>query len=225
MRKVNSIKANLIMEENEQIDNGELVFHYHREERLSNATPTVRDFYEGKGPTPPKGIFEALVHTKASRYSLFALLLVMAFFLGFYFFGSKSYEDTLNGVEYNLSAFEFEDKIYVSIKADGWPSDGQPDTTADDDTFADGAIKASATENSAQSEEVSAQPKISVQICAIDNENQIVDKILFTEKNIKDSYFRTVFVNHDIIKITAEIKDEQSQDKIELSSKISNTKK
>ena len=185
------------MEENEQTDNGELTFHYHREERLANATPIVRDFYEGKGPTPPKGIFEALVHTKASRYSLFALVLSLALFLGFYFFGSKSYEDTLCGVEYQMNAFEFEDKIYVSIKAD---------------------IKATEEKDNAQAQ------KISVQICAIDNENQIVEKKFLTESDLKDSYYRTVFVNHDIIKIEAEIKNEESQEKIELSSKISGEK-
>ena len=198
----------------------DLVFHYHREERLENATPTVRDFYEGKGPTAPKGIFEALVHTKASRYSLFALILVLAFFLGFYFFGSKSYEDSLNGINYSLSAFEFEDNIYVSIKltekstAGGEKVAGGENATTDDE-------KSSTDENAS----ASAEKEISVQICAIDNENQIVDKIIFTKNDLKDGYFRTVFFNHDIIKITAEITDEESQSKIQLSTKVTGEKK
>lgn len=219
-----------IEENDENVPQEDLVFHYHREERLKNATPTVRDFYEGKGPTPPKGIFEALVHTKASRYSLFALILVLAFFVGFYFFGSKSFEDTLDGVEYKLSAFEFEDNVYVSIKVGSDETNknkvAENNKVANNNEAAQDNETANNSEvsNKNETENDNETAKISVQICAIDNENQIVDKILFSQNDIKDSYFRTVFVNHDIIKIVAVIENEQTNNKIELSSKVSGAK-
>ena len=198
-------------------DQSELIFHYKREERLEDASRTVKDYYNGTGPTPPKGIFEALVHTKSARYSLFALILVLAFFVGLYFFGAKSYEDTLDGVHYKLSAFSFEDNVYVSIKLeleDSKKSEKINRTIENTDT--------NTSENSNQNARL---PDFSVQIFAIDNDTQIIEKKNFSKNDVKDLYLRTTFVNHDIIMIKAEVKSSENQDStIELSCKVGNEK-
>ncbi|MCR5699735.1 MAG: hypothetical protein K6G52_08855 [Treponemataceae bacterium] len=189
-------------------EQSELVFHYKREDRLENASKTVKDYYDGTGPTPPKGIFEALVHTKSARYSLFALLLVLAFFVGFYFFGSKSYEDTLDGVHYKLTAFTFEDNVYVSIKLESDAAEPNAAKSEPDATEPNAAL-----------------PDFTVQIFAIDNDNQIIEKKNFSKNDVKDSYLRTTFVNHDIIMIKAEVKSSEDQEStIELSCKVGNEK-
>ena len=59
----------------------ELNFHYKREERLKDAPTVVQKYYAGELPTAPKGLFKALVHTKASRFTFIALILVLALFV------------------------------------------------------------------------------------------------------------------------------------------------
>ncbi|MCR4790144.1 MAG: hypothetical protein K5839_03585 [Treponemataceae bacterium] len=175
----------------DEIQEENLVFRYNRDERVSKASPTVKAHYDGTEAKPPKGLFKALVHTKSSRYMLYTLILVLAFFFGIYFFGSRSNVDSLNGTKYSLTAFSFEDNVYISLKL-----------TPED-------IEKNEAEN-----------KINVQICTIDNENQITNKVSFTEKDIKDDYIRAVFVNHDIISVTAEISDQAEEKTLNLSCKV-----
>lgn len=175
------------MDENET--NEEPVYYFSHEDRIKDASPTVKAHYDGTEPQPPRGIFKCLVATRASRCALYALLLSLALFIGFYFFGSKGNEAVLGGVKYTLSAFSFEDKVYVSVKV-------------------------------ANSSDADKDNKINVQILTVDNENQVTNKVNFTEKDEKDFYFRTVFVNHDIIKVTAEITDAETSEQISLSCKV-----
>ena len=95
---------------------GELNFRYSREERLKNAPDTVKKYYAGEGPTPPKGFFKALVHTKSSRFTFMALILVLALVVSLIFFGPKANESSLQNTNFTLSAFSFEEKIYVTLK-------------------------------------------------------------------------------------------------------------
>ena len=57
---------------------GELNFYYNREERLKNAPRTVKDFYNGKMKTPPRGLIKVLVATKGSRIIFLTLVFVTA---------------------------------------------------------------------------------------------------------------------------------------------------
>ena len=123
----------------------------------------------------------------------------------------------MDGVHYKLSAFSFEDNVYVSIKLeleDSKKSKKINRTIENTDT--------NTSENSNQNARL---PDFSVQIFAIDNDNQIIEKKNFSKNAVKDLYLRTTFVNHDIIMIKAEIKSSENQDStIELSCKVGNEK-
>ena len=94
-----------------------LVYHYGKPgERLKNADPTVKQFYAGEGPQPPKGIFRSLVQTRASRLLLATVLGLFVFTLFNSLLTKGESYDTISGVKVSLSAFSFEDKVFVSVK-------------------------------------------------------------------------------------------------------------
>jgi hypothetical protein len=84
-----------------------LVFYYNREERLKTAPQNVKDFYSGKMKKPPKGLFKALVATKELRYVFATLCIVFAIVL----IAGLTMKNT-----FELSAFSFEESVYVSLK-------------------------------------------------------------------------------------------------------------
>lgn len=92
-----------------------LVFYYNREERIKSAPTIVKSAYDGTAEKPPSGIFEALVHTKSSRFMLLALAfaLVVTIFIGF--FGNKTNQALIKDVSFEISAFSFNDVVYTSL--------------------------------------------------------------------------------------------------------------
>lgn len=94
-----------------------LVFHYNREERLKRAPEIVKDYYEGNFKAYKPGIFRALVSTKGNRLMFITLLLCFAIVIFLGFFNRKD-ESVLNSIPLNLSAFSFEENVYVSLAFD-----------------------------------------------------------------------------------------------------------
>jgi len=95
-----------------------LVFYYNREERLKRAPSIVQRYYRKEGEFGMKrGLFRSLVATKANRIMLVTLgfLFAVVLFIGLF---AKYEEGSLLGVGTALSAFSFEDTVYVSIKLD-----------------------------------------------------------------------------------------------------------
>lgn len=110
------------MEENEKekphmIPDEELNFYYTRADRLKRAPENVRQFYEGTAPKPPKGLFKALVHTSHGKFMLGAVALSLVVVLVVVFFGERANVKSAAGITFTLSAFSFEDSVYVSLKA------------------------------------------------------------------------------------------------------------
>lgn len=95
-----------------------LTFHYKREERLAEAPSVVKKAYSGELPQPPKGLFKALVHTKGSRFMLIALAFTLILTAGILIFGPQDNVITLSGIKFNMSAFSFNETIYISIKTE-----------------------------------------------------------------------------------------------------------
>lgn len=165
-------------------NNGELVFYYNRSDRLKQAPEVVQKSYKGELPSAPKGIFEALVHTKSSRFLLIGLVVVLAATIGVILFGRNENSNSINSVDYVMSAFSFEDQVYVSI---------QP--------------KISKQKNSETT-----QSTIYIQIQAIDADNQVINqKDIVKESITNDEFIRTIFTDYDILKVSAKISvnDEQ----------------
>ncbi len=96
-----------------------LTFHYNRAERLADAPSVVKKAYAGELPQPPKGLFKALVHTKASKFMLFALVFTLVITVGILMAGSQEHKTTLGGITFTMSAFSFNETVYISIKTEG----------------------------------------------------------------------------------------------------------
>ena len=95
-----------------------LVFYYNREERIKRAPSIVQRYYNSEGEFGMKrGLFRSLVATKANRIMLVTLgmLFAVILFIGLF---AKYEEGSLAGLPVALSAFSFEDTVYVSIQCD-----------------------------------------------------------------------------------------------------------
>ena len=169
----------------------ELVFHYKREDRLKDAPTVVKKYYAGELPTAPKGLFKALVHTKSSRFTFMALILVLALVVALIFFGPQANQNSIGNTEFNLSAFSFEEKVYVSIK----------------------------TQSKVKQEEI--QIPLEISISALDKESQILNQekieTVITEN---EEFIRTIFTDYDIISVEVEVLNTESKEKISLSCSV-----
>ena len=169
----------------------ELNFHYNREDRLKDAPTVVKKYYAGELPTAPKGLFKALVHTKSSRFTFMALILVLALVVALIFFGPKANQNSIGNTEFNLSAFSFEEKVFVSIK----------------------------TETKINQTEI--QIPLEISISALDKESQILNQekieTVITEN---EEFIRTIFTDYDIISISVEVLNTESKEKISLSCSV-----
>ena len=91
-----------------------IVFRYNREERLKHAPQIVRDAYEGK-LKPVRGIKIFWVN-KANRFILLSLIIFIAFVWIFTAVSSTKSYAKINNITFELSAFSFQDEVYVSLK-------------------------------------------------------------------------------------------------------------
>lgn len=98
-------------------DEQPLVYHYGKPgERLKNADESVRQFYAGEGPQLSKGLFHWLVHTRSSRFMFFTLLAFVALIGVTAVFKQNDAAGSVSGIPVQMTAFSFEDTVYVSIK-------------------------------------------------------------------------------------------------------------
>lgn len=103
-------------------DEERLVYHYGKPgERLKNADEAVRRYYAGEGMQPPKGIFRSLVQTRSSRLMLVVMLAMMGIVLLSSLMDRGSKATTVGLVPMELSAFSFDDAVYVSLHLKGNP--------------------------------------------------------------------------------------------------------
>ncbi len=96
--------------------NEELHFYYNREERLARAPRKVQQYYENPASMQPvRGI--KIFFTKQNRFILFALI----FFVGFTWIYSglnrSRNQVAIDGIVYDLSAFSYEDEVYITIRS------------------------------------------------------------------------------------------------------------
>ena len=147
-----------------------LKFYYNREERIAKAPQLVKDYYEGK-LKPVRGF--KIFLTKENRYIFFALI----FFVGaaWIYTGLNKTRagTTIAGVNFELSAFSYEEEVYVSLQ-----------------------MKRSKKAKS------SAPLAVNADFFAIDPNNQVGDKrsgqMVYDEG---EKYIRTKFTDYDIIRV------------------------
>ena len=149
-----------------------LVFRYNRAERIARAPKLVQDYYNGK-MKPVRGI--RIFFTPQNRYIFLALI----FFVGaaWIYTGLNKTRagTTISGINCELSAFSYEEEIYVSLQ-----------------------MKRSKKSKS------TAPVAINVEYFVIDPNNQISDKradsIIYSEG---EQYLRTKFTDYVIIRVDA----------------------
>ena len=213
----------------------ELTFYYNREKRLERAPENVKRFYNGTAPTAPKGLFKALVHTKHSRFMLAAVGISLAVVVLTTLFGAKSNQKNINGVRLVLSAFSFDDSVYVTLRAfgnpdaggkaeqNGIPADGKAEQNG---IPADG--KAEQEQGSVAAGSVAEQSTDSAGSAAVQGgtlsgaeAEALTVKADFTgcgkdggvlvEKKIqsvydgKENFYRTIFTDYDIVSVQADV--------------------
>ena len=147
-----------------------LKFYYNREERIAKAPKLVQDYYNGK-LKPVRGF--RIFFTPQNRYIFFALI----FFVGasWIYTGLNKTRagTTLQGVNFELTAFSYEEEVYVSLQ-----------------------MKRSKNAKNNMPLPVEAD------FFAIDPNNQVGDKrqgqLVYDEG---EKYIRTKFTDYDIIRV------------------------
>lgn len=93
-------------------------YHYNHSERLEHAPKIVREYYEGRGPRPTKGLFRVLVGNRGNRFMLASIGLLAAFIWIYSFFINRA------GVSINIEgrstavtskAFSYDEKVFTNI--------------------------------------------------------------------------------------------------------------
>ncbi len=96
-----------------------LIFHYNNAERVKNAPPLVKDYYEGRLVQKRPGLFKALVSTRSNRFIFIALMVCFALVVFNTFFGPKPNVETYKGIPMTLAAFSYDGSVLVSLEFDG----------------------------------------------------------------------------------------------------------
>jgi endo-1,4-beta-D-glucanase Y len=101
---------------NEGYSEGEEKYHffYNREERIKNAPKIVQDYYDGK-LNPERG-FKALFSNRANRFVLISLVVIVVLSWSYVGLRSLDNKDKINGINFELDAFLYEDDIFANIK-------------------------------------------------------------------------------------------------------------
>jgi hypothetical protein len=169
------------MDEGHEDGEDPLHYYFNHDERIKRAPKVVQDYYAGKGPRPAKGLFKALVSTPANRLGLMSIAIFAVFVFVYSLTSEKPYRKVLGGSEMTLSAFSYEDEIYVSLKAAGW------------------------NERKGEKQEKKAG-LLTVKFSAVDNQKE---SAAVSEKNEsytgKEITIRTKFADYDIITIKADV--------------------
>jgi hypothetical protein len=155
-----------------------LHFYYNREERIKHAPKIVKDYYEGKGTHPPRGLFRALVATRANRLMLMAVVACTILVLFMTVLSGRPDRKQIGPAAVGLSAFSFEDSIYVSLHFE-----------------------------SATAQQISVNDPVSVTVDAVDADGQIsAQQVLQGIFTGREYFLRTKFSDYDIIKVLAVVK-------------------
>lgn len=154
-----------------------LKFYYSREERIRKAPQSVKDFYSGRIKAFKPGIFKALVATRGNRLMLVALIACFCVVIMLSLFDRRN-EGSISAVPVSLSAFSFEDTVYVTLKFDSPSKRYRNDSEA----------------------------RFNVEIEFLDADKNTAERQVFTHVYTgKESFLRTTFRDYDIFNVAADI--------------------
>lgn len=96
----------------------EPVVFYHKNGEFREKEATVySDLATGKNQ-PKKGLFRSLVNTRGNRMMFFTMLLCFALVMGVSLLGKSADSCTVGGAQFKISAFSFDQTVFVSISVD-----------------------------------------------------------------------------------------------------------
>ena len=157
---------------------GQMVFHYDRKERLRHAPQIVRDYYSGDFKPYQGGLLRSLVSTRGNRLLFVTIIFAFGIILFMRYFGPEKKSGSLNDVDVSLSAFSYEDTVYVSVKYHSAPKKLK-------ENFSHGL-------------------PVYATMSAIDQDGANVGEEKVTGKyDGEEVFLRTSFSDYDIIKVTA----------------------
>lgn len=93
-------------------------YHYNHAERMEHAPKIVREYYEGRGPRPTKGLFRVLVGNRGNRFMLASIFILVAFIWIYSFFINRTgVQLKIEGqpIAVTSKAFSYEEKVYTNI--------------------------------------------------------------------------------------------------------------
>ena len=91
-----------------------LVFYHKRGAFRENEPEHLRDLATGK-TAPKRGFFRVLVNSKGNRLMFIVMVLCFAFLGGYKIFAKGANEGSVGGIDCKLSAFSFQDTVYISL--------------------------------------------------------------------------------------------------------------
>lgn len=172
------------VEEIKAEDSQEQGFHYYynREERIAKAPPQVQEYYRG-GMRPVRGL--KVLFNKQNRFVLLALVLFVGAYWVYSGFNSTRAYGNLHGINFELSAFSYEEEVFVSLKM----------------------------KRSKKATDLS-PAAVNAEVFVIDPNNQVGDKrILSYLYSDGEQFLRTKFTDYDIIRVDLILKvgDEETE--------------
>lgn len=162
--------------------NEPIVFHYNRRRRLENGPQDVRHVYD-QPLVPQSGFLRVLVANRALK-SIFFSIIIMSVVIGVVTLVTGPPDRVLlNDIPFELNAFLFEETVYVTLTAGS-------DTTL--------------------------KPEfpllVEAVLTATDRTGTDLDhRDLMTVWNGGEQAMRTTFVDHELIKITAQVKIDKNE--------------
>ena len=171
-----------LKELNEGFEDGEkpLHFYYNREERIARAPKIVKDYYAGKLDCRKKGLFKVMFANRGNRFMFAGLVIFMAF-IWIYSVISARTALSLAGTTAEISAFSYEETVYVSFKLNERKNKSKDD--------------------------LSDPLKMNVKIAAYDSDSAVCNT--YEEDIIYDGselFVRTRFSDYDIMTVVAEVR-------------------
>lgn len=157
-------------------------YYYNREERIAKAPRNVQEYYNG-GMRPVRGL--KVLFNKQNRFILLALVLFVGAAWVYSGFNSTRAYANLKGINFELSAFSYDEEVYVLIKM----------------------------KRSNKSEDVRPY-SVNAEVFVIDPNNQVGDKqsLSYTYES-GEQYMRTKFTDYDIIRVDVivQVGDEEKE--------------
>lgn len=153
----------------------EFHYFYNREERIAKAPRNVQEYYNG-GMRPVRGL--KVLFNKQNRFILLALVLFVGAAWVYSGFNSTRAYANIRGINFELSAFEYEEEVFVSLKM----------------------------KRSKKATDLS-PAAINAEVFVIDPNNQVGDKRSLSYFYADgEQFLRTKFTDYDIIRIDMIVK-------------------